>query len=107
MHFLVDASLPGPTGDVIRHAGHDATDVRDIGLGSADDSIIAALAQTNQYCLISRDGDFGNVLDYPPEDYFGLVVIDAPEGAGRDVVLTMVAQFLAATDVLLRLKGRL
>ena len=107
MHFLVDASLPGPTAQIIRLAGHEATDVRDIGLGTADDSLIAQLARDTRRCLISRDGDFGNVLDYPPKNYFGLVVIEAPEGAGRAIVLDMVGQFLKETAVIARLVGRL
>lgn len=39
--FLVDASLPRATGDLIRQHGYQATDVRDIGLGTASDQDIA------------------------------------------------------------------
>jgi hypothetical protein len=35
--FLVDASLPRSTGDLIRQHGHQATDVRDTVLGTASD----------------------------------------------------------------------
>jgi hypothetical protein len=36
--FLVDASLPRTTSDLLRRYGHQATDVRDIGLGTAPES---------------------------------------------------------------------
>jgi predicted nuclease of predicted toxin-antitoxin system len=107
LHFLVDASLPRAVADVIRAAGHGATDVRDIGLGNADDSVIARHAKDHGFALISRDGDFGNNVDYPPHEYFGIVVIEAPEGSGRAVVLAMVEQFLKASDVIAKLPGRL
>ncbi len=42
MHFLIDADLPRSTKDLLQRYGHDVTDVRDIGLGSADDPDIAA-----------------------------------------------------------------
>ena len=107
MHFLVDASLPSATVPLIRSAAHEATDVRDIGLRCADDSIIARLAREQKYCLISRDGDFGNMLDYPPKDYWGIVVIDTPDGAGRNVVLEMIGQFLKEKNLIEKLPGRL
>jgi predicted nuclease of predicted toxin-antitoxin system len=46
MHFLIDASMPRSTAPAIQARGHDATDVRDIGLGGASDQDIAAHAQT-------------------------------------------------------------
>lgn len=45
MRFLIDADLPRGTARVVQLAGHEALDVRDIGLGDADDSVIAAKAQ--------------------------------------------------------------
>jgi len=41
MHFLIDADLPRPVRDLLRHYGHEATDVRDIGMRSSVDSTIA------------------------------------------------------------------
>ncbi len=107
LHFLVDASLPGPTGDLIRAHGHVATDVRDIGLGAATDDQIAAHARANGMTVISGDGDFGDVLTYPPADYNGLVVIEQPRKGGRAAILKLVEQFLNANDILAVLPGRL
>jgi hypothetical protein len=50
--FLIDASLPRATGDVIRAHGHRATDVRDIGLGTASDREIADHAYQFQFTLV-------------------------------------------------------
>ena len=84
--FLIDASLPRATGNVIRAHGHQATDVRDIGLGTASDEDIADHARQHKLALISADQDFGNVLVFPPADYDGLVIIrpPAPSHDGRN-----------------------
>lgn len=107
VHFLVDASLPRCVAGLIRSHGHSATDVRDIGLGTASDSRIAAHAKENQLVLISVDGDFGNNKDYPPADYAGLVIVQSPPDANRAMVLRLVGELLNATAVLAVLPGRL
>ncbi len=43
MRFLIDADLPRTAGDVVRRHGHEAIDVRDIGMRSAKDPKIAQL----------------------------------------------------------------
>lgn len=106
-HFLIDASLPRATADTVRAHGHEATDVRDIGLGQADDLSIASHARLHRLCLLTRDQDFGNVKDYPPEQYWGIIVIRAPEHAGRDYVLTMVGQLLNQGPLVDGLPGHL
>ena len=71
-NFLIDASLPRPTAALAVSYGHSATDVRDIGMASAPDQQIAAYSQAHQLILLTKDGDFGNILDYPPEQYHGI-----------------------------------
>lgn len=107
VHFLVDASLPRAIAAVIATAGHQASDIRDIGLGTADDAMIAEYARMNGLCVITRDGDFGNVLNYPPEHHFGIVVLAPAEPASRDAVIQMVKEFLRETSLLPLLSGRL
>jgi len=105
--FLIDASLPRPTASLIRSLGHQATDVRGIGMATAADEAIAKHAQDSRLCLITRDLDFGNVREYPPEAYAGIVVIRAPDGAGRSIVLKMIECFLHEEEVIHRLPGHL
>ena len=107
MHFLVDASMPRGTGPLIRSLGHDATDVRDIGLGGAPDASVAGHAKTNGLCLVSRDFDFADIRNYPPDQYAGLVVIDLPITALVPAILGQVRALLGRQDVLTALPGRL
>ena len=107
MHFLVDASMPRGTAPLLRSRGHQATDVRDIGLGSAPDQDIAAHAQVQQFAIITRDFDFSDVRSYPPDQYAGIVVIDLPPTATAPTILALVDDLLQDVQTLHDLPGRL
>jgi hypothetical protein len=63
----------------LRQRGHEVADVRELGMGMANDAVIAAYARENGFCLITRDKDFGDVRNYSPADYAGIIVLDLPD----------------------------
>ncbi|MGH7452396.1 MAG: DUF5615 family PIN-like protein, partial [bacterium] len=81
MRFLIDADLPRTAGDVARRHGHEAIDVRDIGMRSAKDPKIAKYAQADGLCLVSGDYGFADLRKYPPDQYAGIVVLYVPSTA--------------------------
>jgi predicted nuclease of predicted toxin-antitoxin system len=105
--FLVDASMPRGTATLIHSRAHNATDVRDIGMGGAPDQDIAAYAQAHQMAILSRDFDFADVRNYPPNQYMGLVVIDLPSTATAPTILKLVENFIQDSQALSNLPGRL
>lgn len=107
MDFLIDASLPRSTAATVQSQGHRSVDVRDIGMGGAPDQDIAAHAQTHQLCLVTRDYDFADVRNYPPDQYAGIVVIELPPSATSAVINQLVSDFLHLPSVLSQLTGRL
>jgi hypothetical protein len=107
MHFLIDADLPRSLAETIRRRGHDATDVRDIGLRNAKDPVIASHAREHRLCLITGDYDFADIRNYPPERYTGLVVLFLPRSATAAYINQLVDQFLASEDVIDQLPGQL
>jgi hypothetical protein len=74
MRFLVDASLPRSATALLQQMGHDAADVRDIGMGSVTDDVIAAHARRNRQTLVTRDFDFADIRNYRPADYAGTML---------------------------------
>lgn len=107
MRFLVDADLPRRTADAIRSHGHEAFDVREVGLGSAPDPEIASYAQAKRLCLVTGDFGFADVRNYPPEQYPGIVVLRLPKDATSDVILSIVREFLSQPQLLDRVPRRL
>ena len=61
---------------------------RDVGLAAADDETIAARARETEAALVTRDLDFADVRRYPPEAYFGLVVLRLPTARRKEFELS-------------------
>ena len=107
MRFLIDANLPRSTKPLVVRLGHEAVDVRDVGLGAAKDDVIARHAQTQGFALITRDFDFADIRNYPPADYPGILVLELPDDATAQAILKVIESFLGRPDLLERLPGRL
>ena len=107
MRFLIDASLPRSTAERISRHSHGAVDVRDVGLGTADDADIAAFARAQGLCLITADFHFADIRQYPPAQYAGLVVVDRPHHATVSITLRLVESLLRQADVITQLPGHL
>jgi predicted nuclease of predicted toxin-antitoxin system len=107
LRFLVDASLPRSAADALRGLGHEAVDVRDIGLGGATDEVIADRARSDKKVLITRDFDFADIRNYPPADYSGIVVLDLPNQSTAAQVVRALQVFASNKDWLELLPGRL
>ena len=107
MRFLIDADLPRSAKDVVSRRGHEAIDVRDIGLRSAKDPQIARHAQSEGICLVTGDYDFADIRNYPPEYYAGLVVLKLPRTATATYINQLLDSFLAQEDLLTQLSGKL
>jgi len=95
MRFLVDANLPLSTAARIQARGHEGVDVRSVNMGAADDSMIANHARQNGFCLLTRDKDFGDIRNYPPADYAGIVVLNLPDETVANDVLKILESFLS------------
>jgi uncharacterized protein (DUF433 family) len=61
MRFLIDANMPRSNAELLKRYDHEVKDVRDIGMGSAADSAIAAYAQRNRLALVTRDFDLADI----------------------------------------------
>jgi predicted nuclease of predicted toxin-antitoxin system len=105
--FLLDANLPRMAVDAVRDAGHLAEFARDIGLGGASDATIAAHARATRAALVTRDLDFADVRQYPPEHYEGIVVLRLSDNAVASEIAGAVRRFVSADEFLRELRGRL
>jgi len=107
MRFLVDEDLPRSTDDLLRRYGHEAVDVRNVGLRGAKDPQIASYARSEGLCLVTGDFDFSDVRNYPPGEYPGLVVLKLPKAATASFILNLLESFLQQKDLVVQIPGNL
>lgn len=107
MRFLVDADLPRAVTRVIQSFGHEAVDVRDIGLRHAKDPEIASYAREEKLCLVTADWGFADIRLFPPESYCGIVILALPDDAIAPQIAAIMGGLLDHRELLSVLHGRL
>ena len=107
MKFLLDANMPRSAARVLCDHGHEVEDVRDVLPNGADDAKVADYAQAGQFTLITRDFDFADIRNYPPQVYAGIIVLELPDDALAVQVNQTLKSFVSQSELLAKLKGRL
>lgn len=74
MKFLVDADLPKSLAVFLRNFGYEVSDVRDTLRPDSPDKEIFNFAKEQNQIIITRNLDFANILLYPPEENFAIIV---------------------------------
>lgn len=75
MKFKIDENLPSEAAVVLLQAGHDATTVRDEGLGGSSDAIVFRASFDEGRALVTLDTDFADARSYPPANSPGVIVL--------------------------------
>jgi hypothetical protein len=57
--------------------------------------------------VLTRDLDFADIRHYPPQDYFGILVLRLPDDAVIAQILNVVEQFLGQQRAVEQIVGRL
>lgn len=79
LRFLTDEDVPRSTARILREAGFDAVDTRDVGLRGKSDAEVFAYAQQENRLLITCDLGFANILSFPPSQHQGILVVRIPD----------------------------
>lgn len=107
MNFLLDANMPRSALSALANAGHDALHVRDIGLGDASDEEIDRFAQAKSRVLVTRDTDFCDIRNYPPETSPGRLILRVPDTSTASDIASVICRFLLKSDLVNQLPGHL
>jgi predicted nuclease of predicted toxin-antitoxin system len=79
MTAVIDEDLPRIMNEVLKGLGWEVKDVRDIGFRGKSDEEIISFAKGSKAVLFTSDWGFGNILKFPPKDYYGIVILDFPD----------------------------
>ena len=72
LRILCDENVPGA---IIEFLKQQRLDVVRVVLGSSDPQI-AEVAKAQKRVILTFDSDFANILEYPPDRFFGIIRID-------------------------------
>ncbi len=75
MQFITDANIPKSLVNRLKSDGFDIVDIRDFLSADALDEEVYAEALRQKRTIISRDKHFGNILLYPLDEHYGIIVL--------------------------------
>ena len=98
MKFFLDACMPYSSKEVFKEYG-EVEHARDIDLARAPDKEIIEYASKNKAVLVTKDLDFANVLLYPINSHFGVIVLRLPFHFTAKQINNVLKEFLSSLDV--------
>ena len=75
LRLFCDQCVPAEISDALRRSGHDVTLLRDALPICSPDPVVIGRAKELDAVLVSLNGDFSDIVAYPPADYRGIVAI--------------------------------
>lgn len=75
LRFFSDHCVPREIAETLRQQGHEVLLLRDHLPIRSPDSVVIAKAQELECLLVSLNGDFADIVTYPPKTYRGIVAI--------------------------------
>lgn len=73
MKFLLDQNLSPETTAFVRRLGYDAVDVRELEMVGAEDARIMERAQVDGRVVITFNGDFADISEFPLGTHYGVI----------------------------------
>jgi predicted nuclease of predicted toxin-antitoxin system len=92
MRFFADHCVSNYVIEVLQRSGHEVFRLRDYIPPDSPDSEVIAKAHELDCILVSLNGDFADILNYPPENYKGIIALqvrDHPEVVPQIMVRLM------------------
>ena|SRR5207302_10971351 len=73
LRFLADHCVPNSTVQSLREANHEVLRLKDVLPVESSDTVVITKAQEIDAILLSLNGDFSHIINYPPKNYKGIV----------------------------------
>lgn len=88
MAAVIDEDLSRSIGVLLGELGWEVKDVRDVGLRGKSDKLIINFAKKRGAVLFSGDWGFANILEFPPRNYHGIVIISFPNEVPTAIIVS-------------------
>src|SRR5713226_4224398 len=75
LRFLADHCISNTIVQTLRDATHEVVRLRDVLPVESPDTIVIAKAQEMDAILLSMNGDFADIVTYPPKNYKGILAL--------------------------------
>lgn len=75
LKFFADHCVSNYIIQTLRDAGHEVLRLRENIAPDSPDSLVIATAQQLETILISLNGDFADIITYPPANYRGIIAL--------------------------------
>ena len=75
LRFLADHCVSNFTVQSLRESNHEVLCLRDVLPVESADALVIAKAQEIDAILLSLNGDFADIVNYPPTNYRGIVAL--------------------------------
>src|SRR5258708_29047661 len=75
LRFLADHCVSNSTVQTLREANHEVLRLKDVLPVESSDTIVITKAQEIDAILLSLNGDFSHIINYPPKNYKGIVAL--------------------------------
>ncbi|MEW6683725.1 MAG: DUF5615 family PIN-like protein [Nitrospirota bacterium] len=108
VRFLADHCVSNYIMQTLRDAGHDVHRLKDHVPADSPDPLVIATAVRLDAILVSLNGDFSDIVTYPPERYHGILAIQVhnhPETIPK--IMARVMAYVASHPDMSHYKGKL
>ena len=96
--FVIDEDISRLTGQALLQAGYDVLDIRDHNLRGSSDDIIYKFAHENKAVLFTGDLGFANILKFPLDSHYGIIVIHFPNEISTTFLNQILISSISALD---------
>ena len=108
LRFLADHCISNTTVRALRDATHEVVRLRDVLPVESSDAAVIAKAQEIDAILLSLNGDFADIVTYPPKNYKGIVTLQMRNHAEiLDHLLTRLIAYLRLQPEMEHYRGKL
>lgn len=108
LRFLADHCISNFIVQTLRESKHEVVRLKDLLPVESSDAEVIAKAQDVNAILLSLNGDFGDIVNYPPKNYKGIVALQMrnhPELLPR--ILARLTAYLKAQPAMEHYRGKL